>query len=242
MTIGTIIWILIGVLTVFDLILCSIYSRLRRRHDQQKTKLKNRISDVKEEAMKDKQLLKKFARRIDNWLYGLCRYTSIWVGKVPSYTFRRWIFRYVFCMQINRHAIIHGGCEIRSPWNIKIGNSVIGVGVILDGRNGIEIEDDVVLASGVWIWTEQHDSEDPYFRCLDKGGMVVIRKHAWIGNRVIILPRVTIEEGDVIAAGAVVTKNCVPFTMYGGVPAKEIHKRNQDLRYTDVTAGIWPFY
>jgi acetyltransferase-like isoleucine patch superfamily enzyme len=145
-------------------------------------------------------------------------------------------------MRINSRAVIHGGCEVRSPWNIKIGNSVIGVGAILDGRNGIEIEDDVVLATGVWIWTEQHDTEDPYFRCLNKGGKVTIKRHAWIGNRVSILPKVTIEEGCVIAAGAVVSKSCEPFNMYGGIPAKIIHTRNKDLRYSNVTEGIWSLY
>ena len=35
----------------------------------------------------------------------------------------------------------------------------------MDGRNGIKIGENVVFASNVRIWTEQHDHRDPWFRC-----------------------------------------------------------------------------
>ncbi len=41
-----------------------------------------------------------------------------------------------------------------------------------------------------------------------------------IGTRAMILPGVTICKGAVIAAGAVVTKNVMPFEVVAGVPAK----------------------
>ena len=43
-----------------------------------------------------------------------------------------------------------------------------------------------------------------------------------IGANVTILPGVTIEDGVVIGAGSVVTKDCKSNTLYAGVPAKEI--------------------
>lgn len=53
-----------------------------------------------------------------------------------------------------------------------------------------------------------------------------------MSSRTVILPGVTVGEGAVIAAGAVVTKNCQEFTIYGGVPAKQIGTRSHDLQYT----------
>ena len=47
----------------------------------------------------------------------------------------------------------------------------------------------------------------------------------WIGARAIILPGVTIGEGAVVAAGAVVTKDVEPWAVVGGNPAKFIKKR-----------------
>lgn len=234
-----IIWCVLVSIFIINMFICALYSRVRKKHDKKRTNCKLNNS-AKENV--NTSLKKRIFRKIDNILYGLCRYMSIFIGYVPSHTFRRFILKNVFCMDIDKHAVIHGGCEIRSPWNIKIGNSVIGVGSILDGRNGIEIEDNVVFATGVWIWTEQHDANDPYFRCLDKGGKVVIKERAWVGNRVVILPKTTIGEGSVVAAGAVVTHDCKDFVMYAGVPAKEIHDRNRDLKYCDVTKSVWPFY
>ena len=54
---------------------------------------------------------------------------------------------------------------------------------------------------------------------------VVIGNDVWIGDSAILLDGITIGDGAVVAAGAVVTKNVEPYTVVGGVPAKEIKKR-----------------
>lgn len=42
----------------------------------------------------------------------------------------------------------------------------------------------------------------------------------WLGARVLVMPGVSIGSGCVIAAGAVVTSDCEPNSMYAGVPAR----------------------
>lgn len=54
---------------------------------------------------------------------------------------------------------------------------------------------------------------------------VVIEDGCWIGANVTILKGVTIGRGSVVAAGAVVTKSCAPYSIIGGVPAKLIKMR-----------------
>lgn len=54
---------------------------------------------------------------------------------------------------------------------------------------------------------------------------VVIENDVWCGANVTILKGVTIGRGSVIAAGAVVTKSCPPYSIIGGVPAKVIKMR-----------------
>ena len=46
-----------------------------------------------------------------------------------------------------------------------------------------------------------------------------------------VLPGVRIGRGAVVAAGTVVTKDVPPHAFVGGVPAKVIGERTQDLRY-----------
>lgn len=47
-------------------------------------------------------------------------------------------------------------------------------------------------------------------------------QNVWIGNNVVILSGVTIGEGAIIGANAVVTKDIKPYTVVAGVPAKVI--------------------
>ena len=54
---------------------------------------------------------------------------------------------------------------------------------------------------------------------------VIIKRDVWIGANATILKGVTIEEGCVIAAGAVVTRSTEPFGIYAGVPASRIAER-----------------
>ena len=54
---------------------------------------------------------------------------------------------------------------------------------------------------------------------------VIIEGDSWFGVNVTILSGVTIGRGSCIAAGAVVTKSCPPYSIIGGVPAKIIKFR-----------------
>lgn len=56
-------------------------------------------------------------------------------------------------------------------------------------------------------------------------GVVAIGSDVWIGQNALLLNGVTVGDGAVIAAGAVVTKDVPPYTIVGGIPAKPIRTR-----------------
>jgi maltose O-acetyltransferase len=116
------------------------------------------------------------------------------------------------------------------PNQIVIGDhSVINYGVLLDGRGGLNIGDNVSISEGTIILTMGHDIDAPDFRL--KGGRVMIDDYVFIGSYTRILPGVTVGEGAVVGVGSVVTKDVDPYTVVGGVPARYIRDRSQDLSY-----------
>lgn len=153
-----------------------------------------------------------------------------YVGKLPSQTIRHWFYVRCYGLTIGESSVIYNSCHVRSPEKIVIGkNTSIGDQCVLDGRSELIIGDSVNLSTGAWIWTAQHDPNAVGFEGVE--APVVIEDYAWISSRTTILPGVTIGRGAVVAAGAVVTKSIAPFEIVGGVPAKKIGERNQNLDY-----------
>lgn len=115
------------------------------------------------------------------------------------------------------------------PQQICLGKHVgIPRDVTLDGRGGLQIGDDTMVGFESIILTSTHNSNRKDIP-IRKQGMfcahVKIGKNVWIGARVIILPRVTIGDGAIIGANSVISKDVLPNTIVGGVPAKFIKER-----------------
>ena len=123
------------------------------------------------------------------------------------------------------------GCKFLNGRKVNLGDrNVINFGCLLDGRRyTITTGKDVSIGPEATILTLGHDPQSPTFD--DRGGDVVIGDRAWIAYRALILPGITIGEGAVVGAGAVVTKDVAPYAIVAGNPAKVIGQRNPDLNY-----------
>ena len=77
----------------------------------------------------------------------------------------------------------------------------------------------------------------------DHKGDIVIGNDVWIGYEAVIMAGVTIGDGAIIGARAVVTKDVPPYTIVGGVPAREIRRRFSDdviARLQELKWWDWP--
>lgn len=147
-----------------------------------------------------------------------------WTGYIPSNICRKFIYR-LFGIKIGKKSYIHMWANFFVPSGVQIGQgTIIGDRCFLDGRAQLKIGDNTDIASQVLIYNSEHDLEAEDFRAIT--APVTIGNYCFVGPRAIILPGVTISDGAVVAAGAVVTKDVAPFTVVGGVPAKEIGQRN----------------
>jgi maltose O-acetyltransferase len=107
---------------------------------------------------------------------------------------------------------------------VSIGDgSFVNVGCWFEGGGSIDIGRDVFLGPQVMIITSVHPIDtDGQVERMPTASRVVIGDRCWLGARAIIMPGVTIGEGTIIGAGAVVTKDCKPGSVYVGVPARKV--------------------
>nr|WP_183561349.1 DapH/DapD/GlmU-related protein [Mucilaginibacter sp. SP1R1]MBB6149850.1 acetyltransferase-like isoleucine patch superfamily enzyme [Mucilaginibacter sp. SP1R1] len=159
------------------------------------------------------------------------------IGWLPFHMLRIFLLR-LLKAKISWKVGLYRGFEIRSPWKLKIGGgTIVGHNALLDARMGLIIGNNVNISNEVMIWTLHHDYNATDFA--QAGQAVIIEDYVWLCSRCIILPGVTVGKGAVVAAGAVVTRNVMPYTVVGGVPAKQIATRNQNLTY-DLSNAVLP--
>lgn len=151
------------------------------------------------------------------------------VGYVPSHRFRRLVYSSAG-IELHPTSSLHWRARFFAPSGVSVGpHSTLGNDGFYDGREGIRIGSSVNIAGEVRIYTREHDVQAEDFA--ETGGPVVIEDYVYIGSRVTILPGVTVGRGAVVASGAVVTRDVEPFTIVGGVPARKVGKRSDDLNY-----------
>lgn len=108
--------------------------------------------------------------------------------------------------------------------NITIGKDVfLNMGCKFQDQGGIFIGDGSLIGHNVVLVTLNH-AMDPAERATMIPAPIHIGKRVWIGANATVLPGVTIGDGAIVAAGAVVTKDVPENTVVGGVPARVMRK------------------
>lgn len=106
--------------------------------------------------------------------------------------------------------------------NITVGKNVfINMGCKFQDQGGISIGDGALIGHNVVLATLNH-ARAPEERSSMIPAPIRIGKRVWIGANATVLPGISIGDGAIVAAGAVVTKDVPENTVVGGVPARFI--------------------
>jgi acetyltransferase-like isoleucine patch superfamily enzyme len=122
--------------------------------------------------------------------------------------------------------------HIRFPGRLHCGRGVsIGRLCQLTCTGGLIIGDDVIIGPQVLVVSNNHVWSDPHTTIRSQGlehEAVTIGRDVWIGGHSVVLAGVSIGEGAVVAAGAVVNKDVPAFAVVAGVPARVVGSRTDE--------------
>ena len=124
---------------------------------------------------------------------------------------------------------VNGKSNVTSKTTLK--DNVNFNGMHIQGSGNVEIGDNFHSGIECMIITSIHNYDNgktiPYDDTIISKD-VIIKDNVWLGNRVIILPGVTINEGAIIQAGSVVVGDIPKYAIAGGHPAKVFKYRDID--------------
>ena len=153
----------------------------------------------------------------------------VFLGKNVTLEARRGYGRLV----IGRWVHIGSGNSIRChEGSLRIGDKcVFGKDNTVNGYLDIEFGAATIVADWVYVCDFDHVFDDVTVPIKDQGivkSPVRVGPDVWLGTKVTIVRGVTVGQGCVVAANAVVTKDLPPFSVAVGVPARVVRDRVAD--------------
>lgn len=141
----------------------------------------------------------------------------------PCFAYRRALLR-VFGAQVSTGANIYNTARIELPWNLEVGeNAAIGERTIIYNLGAVSVGARATISQGAHICAGTHDADDPEMPL--KRTKIIIGSDSWVCADAFVGPNVSIGDGAVVGARAVVVKDVEPGTIVGGNPARKLRKR-----------------
>jgi acetyltransferase-like isoleucine patch superfamily enzyme len=137
--------------------------------------------------------------------------------------------------RIAETASVGPGVWLRVPSRVSV-----GAGSVLAGRMWVDSYGDVTIGSNVLmnevdLFSTQHDVDHPRFK--GERRSISIGDYAWLPNKIIVLPGVSIGSHAVIGTGSVVSSDIPDYGIAAGNPARVIKERAR-IRYTYVPSSV----
>jgi len=141
----------------------------------------------------------------------------------PFHAWRRFWLR-LFGAKVADGTAIYPSARIWAPWNLEMGpRAGIADGAEIYNVDRIVLDEEAIVSQFAFLCTASHDITDPGRRLIT--APIRVKRQAWICAAAYVGMGVTIEEGAVVAARAVVVKDVAPWAVVGGNPARFLKAR-----------------
>ena len=146
-------------------------------------------------------------------------------GLIPRPLFElRCVCLRAFGARIGKQVRIYPSARIYFPWNLVIGDwSSIGEWALVYNLGKVTVGNKVTISQRVHLCAGSHDYRDPAMPLLKPP--IQIADEAWICADAFIGPGLTVAEGAIVGARAVVVGNVAPWKIVAGNPARVIKDR-----------------
>ena len=141
----------------------------------------------------------------------------------PLHEWRSFLLR-LHGARIGKAVHVYPKVVVWAPWNLEIeDHAAVGDDATLYSMGIISIGAHAVVSQGAYVCAGTHDYESPYFQLL--APPIRIGARAWVCAQAFVGPGVTVGEGTVVGARAVVTKSMPAWTVCAGNPCKPLKPR-----------------
>ena len=118
-----------------------------------------------------------------------------------------------FGARIGKGCVIKPRVTIKYPWFLEAGDHVwLGEGVWIDNHTTVRLGSDVCLSQGAYLFTGNHDWNDPLFRFFCQP--ITLEDGVWVGARAVICPGSVLARLSVVGAGLLWRGTSAAATVY----------------------------
>ncbi len=141
----------------------------------------------------------------------------------PCFAYRAWLLR-CFGASIAKNTHIYPSVRVWFPKNLQMDSgATLGPDVNIYNQGDIVIGCNAIVSQGAHLCASSHDYNNPLHPLVL--APIHIEANVWICADAFIGPGITVAEGCVVGARAVVTKDTATWGVYGGNPAKKVNER-----------------
>lgn len=143
----------------------------------------------------------------------------------PFHGWRRMLLR-LFGAKVGKGALAYPSAKIWAPWNLSLGpDCTLGDDVDCYNVAHVKLGAGAVASQRAYLCTASRDIDAPGKPLVT--APIVLADDAWVAAEAYVAPGVSVGEGGVAAARAVVTRDIAPWTVVAGNPARVIRQRKR---------------